>query len=186
MFYPLLNRIDRPKSYWEWHEGSEEGMLRKVLQLLESEWRPIEARKDAGSLMVCGIGISHSDLPALMTRMNRHNLASTTRIQELIFGTRLIDLASATLCQFKSEKGDFSYPKTKTELYQKYLRRGRIDPGESVWDLYDNQDYVAIEKRNEEEVNDCIAIYRAMFDVKRSHNEALQRLRKLERNQSSV
>lgn len=181
IFYPLLKRLDQPRSYWEWREGSEEGVLRKVFQLLESEWKPIEAKKDVGSIMVCGVGISHSDLPALMIRMNRYSLAPSSRVHELIYGTRQIDLSCAALCQFKSGEGDFSYPKTKTELYQKYLKQGRIDPGESIWDLYDGRNYDAIEKRNEDEVSACIAVYKAMFDAKRSAEVALQRLKRLER-----
>ena len=61
-YYPMLDRLSPAREIWEWTAGSEKEALREMLLLLEKEWRSIEREKTHGSLMLSGIGISHSDV----------------------------------------------------------------------------------------------------------------------------
>jgi hypothetical protein len=49
-----------------------------------------------------------------------------------------------------------------------------MESGTSVWKLYDSQDYQAIEDRCNEEVDDALAIYRSMFDLKKKQDADLR------------
>jgi hypothetical protein len=133
-----------------------------------------------GSLLLSGIGISHSDVPVLLARMASNTTIASEKAYDLLFGCRHIDLSVATFCQFPSTQAYFSYPKPKAELYQKYLTKKKMASGISVWQHYDSEDYQAIEDRCNEEVDDALAIYRSMFDLKRQQDTDLRYLKRLQ------
>lgn len=180
-FYPMQDQVSRRVDIWEWKQGSEKEVLSKIFQLIQRGWRSIEAREQAGSLMLSGIGISHSDVPALLTRLAAFSIASHTRVYDLICGCRQIDLSVATYCQFSFGHSYFSYPKSKAALYQKYLNGRASESGRSVWDLYDEKQFSAIENRSRQEIDDVLAIYRCMFDRKKESDYSLKRLKWLEK-----
>ena len=185
-YFPMLDRLGPLRRIWEWTCGSEESTLREVLNLLVKEWRSIENKESHASLMLCGIGISHSDVPVLLAKMNAHNLDSPERIYDLLCGCRQIDLTTATYCQFSFNNSYFSYPKSKSHLYQKYLNGKSLESGKSVWELYESGNYAAIEARSSEEIADCVAIYKAMFDHKKRIDRDLDRLKKIDKKSKSV
>lgn len=80
----------------------------------------------------------------------------------------------------------FSYPKTKSALYQKYLNGKTIESGKSVWDLYEAKNYAAIRARSNDEITDSLAIYKAMFDIKKATDASLERLKKLDKANQQV
>lgn len=131
--------------------------------------------------MLCGIGISRSDLPALYTRMNALSISSPERLYHLLFGGQLIDLSISTLCQFKFNYPYFAYPKPKAELYQKYLNGKQIEPGLKVLEFYDRSEFNEIESRTLEEVKDMIAVYKAMFDHNHKVVKDLRRLKRIDK-----
>lgn len=180
-YYPLQNRMSQSNSFWEWGSGSEKNVLAAILELLQREWKSIEAKDQAGSLMLSGIGISHSDIPALLARLTSLSLDRVERIYDLLCGCRQIDLTTATFNQFASKHEYFAYPKSKSALYQKYLSGKKMDSGEAVWELYDRGEYGAIEARNVEEVADAIAIYKNMFDLKKQTENSLKKLKRIEK-----
>ena len=180
-FYPILNELMPARQIWEWGAGSERAALGQMLELLKQEWRAIKSKNQVGSLMLSGIGISHSDVPTLLAKMVAHDLDAPARIYDLITGCRQIDLSTATYCQFSSSQGYFAYPKTKADLYQKYLNGRTMESGKSVWDLYEARDYAAIEARSTQEVTDSITIYKAMFDLKKRVAQGMERLKKLDK-----
>jgi hypothetical protein len=180
-YYPMLDKLDKNKQVWNFETGSERSTLIEIFNLIESEWKPVEKKEKHGSLMLSGIGISHSDIPALVTRLNYHRISSPERIHELIYGSRHIDLSIATYCQFSFNNSFFVYPKSKSQLYQKYLLGEKMETGKAVWDMFDNKDYDAIKFRSEEEVNDILAIYKGMFRLKRKNDQALEKLKKIEK-----
>lgn len=184
-FYPILNELLPPRQIWEWGVGSEKAVLQQVLELLKQEWRAIESKNHAGSLMLSGIGISHSDIPTLLAKMVAHDIDAPARIYDLITGCRQIDLSTATYCQFSSGQGYFAYPKTKADLYQKYLSGRTMGSGKSVWDLYEAREFLAIEARSTQEVTDSITIYKAMFDLKKRMIKSLERMKKLDKARDS-
>ncbi len=180
-YYPMQDRIGKRHEFWEWNEGSESNLLARIFELLEREWHSIEVKDQAGSLMLAGIGISHSDVPVLLARLIANATSHSARIFDLLFGCRQIDLSTATYCQFSFNQSYFAYPKTKSALYQKYLEGKKLESGKSVWDLYENNCFNEIAARCRSEVDDALAIYKQMFDLKKKNDRSLERLKKLEK-----
>lgn len=180
-YYPRQDRVGKRQKFWEWELGSEAKVLQSIFDLLEREWKSIEAKNQAGSLMLSGIGISHSDVPLLLMRLATYSIADHARIYDLLCGCRQIDLSTATFCQFSFNHAYFAYPKSKSALYQKYLNGKKMETGKSVWELYESGKYQDIENRSNEEINDALAIYKSMFNLKRQHDASLKRLKLLER-----
>lgn len=186
-YYPILDKCDEPVSIWEWEYKSEKQVMTRIFQLFEREWKGIEFKPTMGSLMLSGIGISHSDLPALSAKMNEHKVGIPERIYDVLYGCRQIDLSSAAFCQFGSKKHKyFTYPKKKSELYQKYLEGKTMESGTSVWDLYDAGKFSEIEARTHEEVADSYSIYKTMSELKRKNANQLERLAKLDKERVAL
>ncbi len=185
-YYPMLDRLSPAREIWEWTAGSEKEALREMLLLLEKEWRSIEREQKHGSLMLSGIGISHSDVPALLAKMTSYNLDSPHRIYDLLCGCRQIDLSTATYCQFSFKNSYFAYPKSKSHLYQQYLSGKILESGKSVWELYETGDYKAIERRSLMEIADTIAIYKTMFENKKRIDRDLERLKKIDKERAAA
>ncbi len=185
-YYPMDDRLGKRIDLWEWKLGSERNVLQAIFDLLQREWKSIEAKDQAGSLMLSGIGISHSDIPSLLARLTSCSIADSARIYDILCGCRQIDLSTATYCQFSFNQSYFAYPKTKSALYQKYLNGKKMESGKSVWAHYESENYQAIESRSNDEINDALAIYKSMFDLKKQHDASLKRLKRLEKqNQNS-
>jgi len=185
-YFPMDDRMGKRTDLWEWTLGSEEKVLGGIYELFQREWKSIEAKDQAGSLMLSGIGISHSDIPALLGRLSASPSLEKARVYDLLCGCRQIDLSTATYCQFAFNTAYFAYPKKKSELYQKYLNGKKLESGKSVWDMYEGGDYQSIESRCNEEIDDAIAIYKSMFDLKKRHDLSLKRLKKLEKELEAV
>ncbi len=183
----MLDEIKPVRQIWEWSAGSEKAALKEILEVLKSEWRAIERKPDSGSLMLCGIGISHSDVPALLAKMTSCGLDDPARIYDLLYGCRQIDLSVATYSQFATKTAYFAYPKSKAQLYQKYLPDvSNVAPAMTVWDSFLAEDFASIEARAATEVAHTVAIYKKMFDLKRQTDKSLERLKKLERKMSEL
>ncbi len=175
-YFPMQDRAGEMKSFWEWNLGSEEAVLKAIYNHFDNEWRTLKGQ--SGSIMLAGIGISHSDIPALLLRMAARDIAPGHRIYDVFCGCRQIDLSVATYCQFSFNQAYFAYPKTKSALYQKYIPSKKLDSGTVVWDLYDAKNYCEIEQRCDQEVEDSMQIYKAMFDLRKQHARDLERLKK--------
>lgn len=184
-YYPMLDKLNNNVQIWNFETGSEKNTLIEIFKLIEREWKPLEKSEDHASLMLSGIGICHSDIPALITKLNYYKLSSPERIHELFYGSRHIDLSIATYCQFSFNNSFFSYPKSKSQLYQKYLSGKKMGSGKAVWDMVDNKDYNAIKSRSEEEINDSVAIYKAMFQLKKKNDLSLDKLKKIEKQMAA-
>lgn len=89
-YYPIQDRLEHRKSIWEWHYGSEQEVLRSIFDHFQREWVSIRNKNQAGSLMLSGIGISHSDVPALLARLSLSNIARQDKIYDLLCGCRQI------------------------------------------------------------------------------------------------
>lgn len=180
-YFPMTDELRPAVPIWEWKVGSEKRVLEETLSLLKREWKGLE-RGDRGSLMLCGIGISHSDVPALLAKMNTSLIDLPTRIYDCLCGCRQIDLSTATYCQFSSKTRYFSYPKSKAALYNKYLvEPANVAPGTSVWDDYEAGRFGAIEARTQLEVDHTVTIYKRMFDIRRETESIAARLKKLQK-----
>lgn len=184
-YYPMLDRLDPPVQLWEWHYGSEHALLRAIYGLLRTQWKSIAAKAGMGSLMLGGIGISHSDVPALLWKLRSHKVAAEDETYDTLCGCRQIDLTTATFSQFAFNTGYFAYPKSKSHLYQKYLAGKQVASGKVVWQAYEDRNFTAIEARSTEEVADAVAIYKSMVELKKRTDSDLRRLKKIERPQAA-
>jgi hypothetical protein len=173
-YYPMQDKVGERHNLWEWKQGDERKVLQAIYNLLTRERKLMNTNGSRGSLLLSGIGISHSDVPVLLARMASNTSIEREKVYDLLFGCRHIDLSVATFCQFSFNQSYFSYPKAKADLYQKYLEGKKMESGTSVWKLYDSQDYQAIEDRCNEEVDDALAIYRSMFDLKKKQDAELR------------
>lgn len=178
-YFPMQDRLEAPRRFWEWELGSEDAVLRGLYDYLKAQWRSIS--KQSGGLMLAGIGISHSDIPALLARMTHARVAPPQDVHDLLCGCRQIDLSVATYSQFSFNQSYFAYPKTKAALYQKYIPGRTIESGTRVWDAYDVKNYRAIESRCQQEVDDTVTIYKAMIDLSKRTGSGLKRLKRLEK-----
>jgi len=178
-YFPMTDTFGKVTTVWEWKSGTEREVLRSILRFFEGASNRQGACSSDASLMLCGIGISHSDVPTLLSKMTTHKIAKPTRIYDVMCGSRQIDLSVATYCQFSSKQRYFSYPKSKAHLYQKYLGKPPPESGKLVWDMYDSKKYAEIEARCADEVSDIAQIYKAMFDLKRRTENDLSRLKRL-------
>jgi len=178
-YFPMQDRAQTPRQFWEWELGSEAAVLKGLYKHIDSQWRSM--RKQSGGLMLAGIGISHSDIPALIARMVNAKVAPPEDVHDLLCGCRQIDLSVATYCQFSFNQGYFAYPKTKAQLYQKYTPGRKMESGTSVWDAYDAADYQAIESRCAQEIDDMLAIYKAMVDLRKQTDSRMKRLKRFDK-----
>jgi hypothetical protein len=185
-YYPMQDRLESPVQHWEWQHGSEKDLLHAIYKLLRQHWKSISTKPEMGSLMLGGIGISHSDVPALLWKLVEYRIAAPDEAYDTLCGCRQIDLSTATFCQFAFNTGYFAYPKTKSHLYQKYLEGKQMESGKSVWEAYEARNYKSIEARSKEEITDAIAIYKSMVELKKKTDSDLRRLRKIERKESTM
>lgn len=166
------------KGYWEWKQGSEQRVLAAILRHLEEEWAPLRGTKDACSLVLAGIGITHSDIPVLMARLLHYQLAKPEDLFDLLYGARCIDFSTLAITQYKASSQHLAYPKSKADLYQKCRGGTVMDSSTSVWDLYDARQFGSIERRCRTEVDDCLMVYKAIMDLAAEQHEALKKYKR--------
>lgn len=185
-YLPMLDRVASRQAFWAWSHADEATMLRAICAHLQATWKPYADARQEGTPILAGIGIGHSDVPCLATRIAQHGVMDPVQAHDLLYGCRQLDLGVASFGQFALNHPYFAYPKTKRQLYEKYVDGKRIDPGRAVWDLYDRGDHAAIEARCGEEVEDALAIYRAMCEAKHRNDAGLKRLKQLRRRLAPV
>ena len=112
--------------------------------------------------VVCGIGISWFDIPALYCRSFRFQIDSPERLFNTYFKTKNIDLAN--VCSFLFPEENCIYPKTAKEIMGRLKIAGDKDSSKTVWELFDKNDTNKIEKRTTEEVKNVIQIYQKIQD----------------------
>jgi hypothetical protein len=148
VYYPMLDKLADPVKIWEWELGSEEAVLTRIYELLKKQWRCFEKDTSRGSLILAGIGISRSDVPALFARMTALSIDTPERLFHLLYGCQQIDLSTATFCQFAFNHAYFAYPKPKASLYQKYLNGKLVVSGLDVLNHYDQSASVELSSIN--------------------------------------
>lgn len=177
-YYSKLREAQPPKAFWEWELKTERAVLAAILRHLVQEWEPLRRTKDACSLVLSGIGITHSDVPVLMARLLHYQLAKAEDLFGLLYGARCIDLSTLAITQFKVTSPHLAYPKSKAHLYQKYQVGSTLDRATSVWKHYDAHQYDSIEDRCRTEVADCMDIYKAIMDRAAQQQEEIKNYRR--------
>ncbi|MYM64055.1 hypothetical protein [Pseudomaricurvus sp. HS19] len=142
----------RVSSLWLWKSGSERKLLEDIYDLLKSAYDLVyRAHQGKVSPILCGIGISSSDVPILFELFKRYKILSNSDAFSFQNKFRIIDISQLAITTFNN-KSSFTYPKSKSLILQKYLPEKKFDSGVRVWDLYDQGHTSAIEGRVIDEV----------------------------------
>lgn len=159
--FPLLKKgIEQPKQFWIWNEGQDEkATLRQIYYYFRESWDLIERKTDRNpELILVGIGISRSDIPALYVRSVFHDVAGEEELYETYCKTRIVDLSDVGILLFGHNPKIYPlYPKAKNDLAPMF----GLQPDEKskgVWKLYEDRQYDTIQKRTTKEVEDVIKI----------------------------
>lgn len=142
----------RTKSVWLWEHGSEKELLQEIYGILKNAYDIVRnAHEGAVSPILCGIGITSSDVPILFELFKRFNILSNAEAFSFQNGFRTVDLSQLAIATFNNHN-DFLYPKTKGIILNKFLPSTTFETGKSVWELYEMKNYESIQARVLEEV----------------------------------
>lgn len=172
VFYPanpakdLLPHVpfnsNKLKNFWLWEYQAEKKLLQAIYTYLkEIESQVYKHFQGIVSPVVCGIGISNSDIPVLFHLLNKHSIDTAPKLFELQNTLRVLDLSQLSIGTF-NKKDHFLYPKTKNEILSKYLHGKRMESGKSIWELYETHEFCKIESRVVDEVNLTVSCYKAI------------------------
>lgn len=147
------------KSLWLWKHGSEKELLQQIYNILKSAHDIVHNAHDgAVSPILCGIGITSSDIPILFELFKRFNILTNAEAFAFQNRFRAIDLSQLAITTFNNPN-DFLYPKTKGVILSKYLPEIQFESGKSVWELYEQKDHEKIQHRVLEEVSATYSCY---------------------------
>ena len=157
----IKNKI---KSLWLWNYQSERQVLEDIYTLLNNVLEFVrKSHKGMVSPVLCGIGITNSDLPILVELFKRYKIL--TNAESFIFQNkfRVVDLSQLSISTFNNGN-NFLYPKTKNVILNKYINGTKFETGKVVWDLYESKEYSGIEKRVLDEVVSIHKCYKLIND----------------------
>ena len=140
------------KSFWLWDYDSEKEILTAIYTFLKSHADVVrQAHNGTISPILCGIGITTSDIPVLMELFKRFKIQTNSEAFEFFSKFRVIDLSQLAIGVINNST-PFMYPVRKHVILAKYLNGKSMKPGESVWQLYESKDHDGIVQRVNEEV----------------------------------
>lgn len=152
------------KSFWLWHETNESALVKKIYLYLKDVLAQVKKSKTGyQSPLLCGIGISASDVPVLIDLFKRYHLMNNEEAFRFQNQFRYIDLSQLAISCFR-QPNDFLYPKTKNDLLNKFKIKQSFENGKSVWSLYENKQLSLIEKRVRQEIIATHEIYKGLIN----------------------
>lgn len=159
--FKIKNKI---KSLWLWNYQSEKQVLEDIYTLLNDVLELVrKTHKGMVSPILCGIGITTSDLPILVELFKRYKIL--TNAEAFVFQNkfRVVDLSQLSISTFNNGN-NFLYPKSKNEILIKYINGKKFESGKVVWELYESKDYAGIEERVLDEVASTHKCYKLIND----------------------
>ena len=159
------SKIERKiQSLWLWDRNSERELLENIYELLKTPQETVfNAHNGMVSPILCGIGISSSDLPILFSLFERFKILTNSESFSFQNKFRVIDLSQLTIGTFNTSN-NFLYPKTKNHILNKYLKGKAFESGKSVWQLYESGDYKGISERVIDEVSSTHTCYELIMN----------------------
>lgn len=158
-FHPLKESI-RDIDYdhfWLWRERDEGELVGKIYRYIKKEWNNFEGTHwSQGDLILCGQGISRFDVPILYIRSIYHEVDAKEEIFSTFFKTKQVDLSNVAIPLIYSR---VMYPANWNSISRRFEFRRLKESGAKVWDMYDAGQNNLIEKRTEQEVQDCVNFY---------------------------
>lgn len=181
----------KTQSHWLWQHGTEEQLLQAIYDTLKIAYDVVrKAHKGTVSPILCGIGITSSDIPILFELFKRFNILSNREAFQFQNGFRAIDLSQISVATFNNQS-NFLYPKSKSHILNKYLPSTRFESGKSVWELYESGNYKDIQARVMAEVlstHRCYELINSDIEkfksLERREKEAVKKRDKMEINKS--
>lgn len=139
--------LKKTKSLWLWEHPSEKELLQQIYNLLKGAYDTVrDAHDGAVSPILCGIGITSSDVPILFELFKRFKILTNSEAFSFQNGFRSIDLSQLAVATFNNPN-KLLYPKTKGHILNKYLPDTKFETRKSVWELYELKNYEAIQSR---------------------------------------
>jgi len=170
------------QSFWLWNYQSEKDLLSEIYELLKNTLSLVhKAHKKKVSPLLCGIGISSSDVPVLIELFKRYKILSNAEAFRFQSNFRVMDLSQLGIVCFNNGN-DFLYPKIKNELLNKFMPGTKFESGKSVWDLYESKDYTGITERVNDEIISTHHIYKSLL----SEYRGFKRLEKEEKRRIKI
>lgn len=146
------NLNSKIKSLWLWDKKSERELLEDIYYLLKSTSDIVKnAHNGKVSAILCGIGITTSDVPILIDLFKRYKILTNEESFKFQNEFRSIDLSQLSIATFNNAN-NFLYPKQKSLILQKYIPGIKFESGKSVWSMYDDKQFDQIESRVIDEV----------------------------------
>ncbi len=147
------------KSFWLWREKNEAELIKKIFNHLNSL---LIHKEKNGDLLLCGIGITTSDVPVLIDLFKRYRLLTNQEAFRFQNQFRMIDLSQLAIGCF-NQSTDFMYPKIKNDLVNKFTSYPSFASGKEVWGLFENKSYSQIETRVIKEIIITYDIYNSLL-----------------------
>ncbi|WP_218938225.1 hypothetical protein [Parashewanella tropica] len=151
------------KSFLIWNYNSERELLVDIFRFIKRESELVrKSHQGRHSSVLCGIGITSSDVPVLFELFKRYNILSNSDAFIFQNELRVLDLSQLALVSFNC-KSDYLYPKAKNDILNKYQPGKRFECGSSVWGLYEDKKYTDIEDRVVDEVMCTFFSYKSIL-----------------------
>ncbi len=152
-FHISKSEVNRKtQSLWLWDHDSEKELLEKIYSILKAAHDKVRIAHDgAVSPILCGIGITSSDIPILFELFKRFKILSNQEAFKFQNSFRVVDLSQLAISTFNNPN-NLLYPKTKSHILNKYMPDTKFETGKSVWQLYESKNYEEIQQRVVHEV----------------------------------
>lgn len=151
------------ESFWLWDFKDERELIVKIYELLKEALSTVHnAHQKKVSPLLCGIGISSSDVPVLIELFKRYQLLSNAEAFRFQSYFRVIDLSQLAIACFNNSN-DYLYPKVKNDLLTKYIPGLKFESGKGVWDLYESKKYTEIMNRVTSEIISTHTVYKCIL-----------------------
>ncbi len=173
------------KGVWLWDHSCEKEILEKILSMITSSVEKVKKNHNNRSLVLCGIGISNSDIPVIFELFKRYKLLSNDEAFELQANIRVIDLAQISIL-LNNVNDNYIYPLTKNSLLNKYLPGEKFESGKSVWDLYENKKHAEIIERTSKEIVTTYLCYKRLIEESRKLKSFEKRNKSLTRQLNNI
>ena len=182
----IANKI---QSFWLWDHQAEHALVESIYQVLKSAFDIVQNAHDgAVSPILCGIGITSADVPIIFELFKRYKVLTNTEAFAFQNKFRVVDLSQISIATFNNPSY-FLYPKTKSNILNKYLDNKKFESGKSVWDLYEAKDFEGIKERVLDEVvstHKCYELIKRDLDkFKNLEAREKKRIKELTRNLDS-
>lgn len=186
---PKLINTTKVTSLWLWDYNSEKELLASIYELLKTVLDIVsKAHNGMLSPILCGIGITSSDIPIIFELFKRYKILTNSEAFSLQNKFRSLDLSQLSIATFNNSS-NFLYPKTKNHIFNKYLNGKNFETGKIVWDLYESKNYDSIKARVLDEVvstHKCYELIKFDLDKFKSLEANSKKIKKQEEKLSIV